>query len=75
MSLVIRFGYCPPNPGPKTKTKCKWYNNIDDAIEAYCNLNYKMPIYISYNNCKYREISYEQLIEIFNYESMQSKHL
>jgi hypothetical protein len=37
MSVVIRFGYCPPSPGPYKFTGCKWYTNIKDAVEAYNN--------------------------------------
>lgn len=33
--MVIRFGYCPPNPGPNAKLKNKWFTNISDVINEY----------------------------------------
>ena len=37
MGLVIRFGYCPPNPGPKAKIRNKWYREeeFEDAINDW----------------------------------------
>lgn len=64
MSVVIRFGYCPPSPGPYKFTGCKWYTNIKDAVEAYNNYHTKPTIYISYNKSLYREISYYELISL-----------
>ena len=60
--MVIRFGYCPPNPGPNnTRLKyIKWFNNIDDAIEAYDG---RSSIWIN-SSGRYREISYVQLIAL-----------
>ena len=31
--IKIRFGYCPPNPGPKKKLHNKWFTDINDAIK------------------------------------------
>lgn len=56
---VIRFGYCPPNPGPKAKPWCKWYTNIDDAIN---NWNHE-SIWIK-GGGRYREITFEQLCKL-----------
>ena len=58
--MRIRFGYCPPNPGPKTKLNNKWFINKEDAINEYNG----EPIYISYNNQKYRKITFEKLLNL-----------
>lgn len=59
-NFVIRFGYCPPNPGPKRKLKNKWFTNVNDAIN-----NYKgETIYISYNKQGYKEITFNELLEL-----------
>lgn len=64
--ITIRFGYCPPNPGPNASTGCRWYSDIDDAIDAYYNyrIDQRVPIYISINNSKYVQISYNELLEL-----------
>ena len=64
-NYTIRFGYCPPNPGPHKSTGCWCFNDIKDAIEAYYDfrLYRRVPIYIKFGNAKYREISYEWLLE------------
>lgn len=59
-NIVIRFGYCPPNPGPKTKLKNKWFTNINDAINNYNG----ETIYISYNRQTYKEITFNELLEL-----------
>lgn len=48
MGLVIRFGYCPPNPGSKVKIRNKWYREeeIEDAINDWDG---QSEIWISYN--------------------------
>ena len=58
---VIRFGYCPPNPGPCPKTKLNnhWYTNVDDAIN---NWN-RESIWVKYSG-RYREITFEQLCKL-----------
>lgn len=56
---VIRFGYCPPNPGPNAKLNNKWYTNINDAIDNWNGES----IWIS-SGSKYREISIEQLYNL-----------
>ena len=58
--ITIRFGYCPPNPGPKAKLRNKWFTNVEDAIKEYKG----ETIYISYNNKKYREITFNDLLEL-----------
>ena len=60
--MVIRFGYCPPSPGPNNRRLkyIKWFNNIDDAIEAY---NGHTSIWLK-SSGRYREINYEQLIAL-----------
>lgn len=63
MSLVIRFGYCPPNPGPKAKIRNKWYREIEDAINDWDG---RSEIWISYNKQKYRQISFVELCNIKN---------
>lgn len=64
--LTIRFGYCPPNPGPKKKIYNKWYNNIKDAIDEY---NGRDLIYISYNKKVYRQITFNQLYKLYESEN------
>lgn len=59
-NYVIRFGYCPPNPGPKRKLKNKWYTDVNDAINDYNG----GKIYISYNKQAYREITFNDLLEL-----------
>lgn len=46
MSHVIRFGYCPPSPGPKSEIRNKWYTDANDAIE---NWDGRSEIWVSYN--------------------------
>lgn len=58
--ITIRFGYCPPNPGPKKKLYNKWYNDIQKAIDEYDG---RKQIYISYNKQTYKEITFEELLE------------
>ena len=36
MGLVIRFGYCPPNPGPKAKIRNKWYREDEIEDDEFC---------------------------------------
>jgi hypothetical protein len=57
--MIIRFGYCPPNPGPKAKINCRWYSNIKDAIDNYNN----QTIWIK-KNSKYVEITFDELIKL-----------
>lgn len=59
-NIVIRFGYCPPNPGPKRKLKNKWYTDVNDAINDYNG----EKLYISYNSQTYREITFNELLEL-----------
>jgi alpha-L-fucosidase len=59
-NYVIRFRYCPPNPGPKRKLYNKWFTKVEDAIEEYNG----ETIYISYNKKPYKEITFEYLIEL-----------
>lgn len=59
--ITIRFGYCPPNPGPKAKLRNKWFTKVEDAIKEYREGEI---IYISYNNQKYREITFNDLLEL-----------
>ena len=33
--MTIRFGYCPPNPGPNANKRCTWYSDVRSAVEAY----------------------------------------
>lgn len=58
--IVIRFGYCPPNPGPKGKFYNKWFTKAEDAIEEYKG----ETIYISYNKKPYKEITFEELCKL-----------
>lgn len=59
-NYVIRFGYCPPNPGPKGKVYNKWFTKVEDAIEEYKG----GTIYISYNKKPYKEITFEELCNL-----------
>ena len=61
MDLIIRFGYCPPSPGPKAGIKNKWYTDINDAIE---NWDGRSEIWVSYNKGVYRQISYADLLNM-----------
>lgn len=57
--IKIRFGYCPPNPGPKKKLHNKWFTNVNDAIN-----NWKgESIWISYGR-NYKQITFEKLLEL-----------
>lgn len=57
--MIIRFEYCPPNPGPNKKLRNKWFTNIQDAIN-----NWKgETIWISYGR-KYEQITFEKLLEL-----------
>lgn len=58
--ITIRFGYCPPNPGPKKKLYNKWFTNVEDALAEYDGQKH---IYISYNKQTYKEITFEELLE------------
>ena len=58
--MTIRFGYCPPNPGPNAKKRCAWYSDVRSAIKAYDG---KRSIWIK--TCgKYVEMSYDKLLEL-----------
>lgn len=61
MSHAIRFGYCPPSPGPKSKIRNKWHTDVNDAIE---NWDGRSEIRISYNKGVYRQISYADLLNM-----------
>jgi hypothetical protein len=58
--MTIRFGYCPPSPEPNSRLlkHVKWFNNIDDAVEAYDG---HTSIWINSSGI-YREITFEQLL-------------
>ena len=60
--MIIRFGYCPPNPGPWSRKykHVKYYTDFDSAIEKYDGHS---SFWIKFSG-RYREISYEQLIEL-----------
>lgn len=58
--LIIRFGYCSPNPGPKARLNCKWYSDKESAIQNWNNER----IFISVNNSKYREITINELVRL-----------
>lgn len=59
--MVIRFGYCPPNPGPNAKLKNKWFTNISDVINEYCGER----IHIKSGN-RYRETTIENLEKLLD---------
>ena len=59
--MIIRFGYCPPNPGPKTKLKNRWFSDINDAINSYDG---KSSIWIKTSG-RFREITYDKLMYIY----------
>ena len=58
--MTIRFGYCPPSPGPNSRLlkHVKRFNNIDDAVEEYDG---HTSIWINSSGI-YREITFEQLL-------------
>lgn len=58
IDIPIRFGYCPPNPGPKSKINNKWYTDVKSAIE-----NWKgEPIWVKINGI-YRQINIDELYD------------
>ena len=59
--MLIRFNYCPPNPGPNSKPRCKWYSDVQNAIDAYDG---KSSIWLRTGSGKYIEISYNKLLEL-----------
>ena len=59
--MIIRFNYCPANPGPKKKTNCKWFTNVQDAINNYDGHS---SIWIKCGNLKFRKIDYNTLITL-----------
>lgn len=59
--MIIRFGYCPPSPGPNKKNNCKWYTNIDDALNDYDGHS---EIWVKFGNKRYRQIDYRELIDM-----------
>lgn len=60
--MIIRFGYCPPNPGHKAKPKCKWYRceEISIAIQEYDG---RSEIYINASG-RYHQVSYSYLLKL-----------
>lgn len=65
--MIIRIGYCPPSPGPKADTGCKWFNTYESAIK-YCEehpQSSKSFLYIKRGNDIYRKISYIELLELY----------
>lgn len=60
--MKIRFGYCPSNPGWKSRRLkyIRWYNDPKSAVEAY-NGHYSIWAQIS---GIYREITFEELVEL-----------
>ena len=70
--MKIRFGYCPPSPGPNNRLLkyVKWFTNIDDAVEAYDG---RTSIWIN-NTGKYREITFEQLLKFQEDEHNKEKN-
>jgi hypothetical protein len=59
--MLIRFNYCPPNPGPNSKPRCRWYSDVRTAIDAYDG---KSSIWLRTGKGKYIEISYNKLLEL-----------
>jgi hypothetical protein len=59
--MLIRFNYCPPNPGPNSKPRCRWYSDVRTAIDAYDG---KSSIWLRTGKGKYIEISYNKLREL-----------
>jgi hypothetical protein len=65
--MIIRIGYCPPSPGPKANTGCKWFNTYESAIN-YCEENPQSSkgfLYIKIGSDIYRKISYNELLELY----------
>lgn len=61
--MMIRFGYCPSNPGPNAKTGCRWYSDVHTAINNYDG---KQSIWIKAGDGKYVKISYDELLSYLN---------
>ena len=59
--MLIRFNYCPPNPGPNSKPRCRWYSDVRTAIDAYDG---KSSIWLRTGKGKYIEILYNKLREL-----------
>lgn len=62
--MTIRLGYCPPNPGPKSRylKYVRWFNRIEDAIKAYDG---HTSIWINTTGI-YREITFDELSNMLN---------
>ena len=59
--MLIRFNYCPPNPVPNSKPRCRWYSDVQSAIDAYDG---KSSIWLRTGKGKYIKISYNKLLEL-----------
>lgn len=65
--VVVRFGYCPPNPGWKTKNYGPSFTNIENAIKyAQGHEHLRNDIWISYNKRAYRKIDFYDLCNLIN---------
>lgn len=75
--MIIRIGYCPPSPGPKADTGCKWFNTYESAIK-YCEENpqsSKSFLYIKKGNDIYRKISYIELLELYERDGVSQRQV
>jgi hypothetical protein len=75
--MIIRIGYCPPSPGPKADTGCKWFNTYESAIK-YCEERSqysKCFLYIKRGNDIYRKISYIELLELYERDGVSQRQV
>ena len=68
MSVKYRIGYCPPNPGPKAKLKCKWFTNVLELIDNYKEGD---DVFVSHNGGKYMHTTIDKIRENFYGESLK----
>ena len=66
--IVIRFGYCPPNPGWRIQKYGPSFTEFENAITFAEEKKWYKDIWISYNRQKFREIDYIKLCELWEQE-------
>jgi hypothetical protein len=69
MSFIIRFGYCPPNPGPRSRFKCKWFTDVLTLLDNYKEGD---DVFVSHNGGKYIHTTIDKIVENFYGDSLKS---
>lgn len=72
--ISIRFGYCPPNPGWKTKKRWYWFTDYKSAIEFAYDNNRFNNIWVSYNKLPYKELTFDKLCELYEKEKFDKSN-